>query len=53
MSLTALQSFLAWTGLVRDIFLHLIRMMIAPLVFASLVQGIAGHEDMKKVGGSG
>jgi proton glutamate symport protein len=25
-------------------------MMVAPLVFASLVQGIAGHEDMKKVG---
>jgi proton glutamate symport protein len=39
-----------WPGLVRDIFLHLIRMMVAPLVFASLVQGIAGHEDMKKVG---
>ncbi len=38
------------TGLVRDIFLHLIQMMIAPLVFASIVQGIAGHEDMKKVG---
>jgi len=42
--------FLAWPGLIRDIFLHLIRMMVAPLVFASLVQGIAGHEDMKKVG---
>ena len=41
---------LAWPGLVRDIFLHLIRMMVAPLVFASLVQGIAGHEDIKKVG---
>jgi proton glutamate symport protein len=43
-------AFLAWPGLVRDIFLRLIRMMVAPLVFASLVQGIAGHEDMKKVG---
>jgi proton glutamate symport protein len=41
---------LAWPMLVRDVFLHLIRMMIAPLVFASLVAGIAGHEDMKKVG---
>jgi proton glutamate symport protein len=41
---------LAWPGLMRDIFLHLIRMMVAPLVFASLVQGIAGHEDIKKVG---
>lgn len=42
--------FLAWPNLIKDIFLHLIKMMVAPLVFASLVQGIAGHEDMKKVG---
>ncbi len=41
---------LAWPNLIKDIFLHLIRMMVAPLVFASLVQGIAGHEDIKKVG---
>jgi proton glutamate symport protein len=46
----SLDSFLDWVELIRDIFLHLIRMMIAPLVFASIVQGIAGHEDMKKVG---
>jgi proton glutamate symport protein len=46
----ALDSFLDWIALIRDIFLHLIRMMIAPLVFASIVQGIAGTEDMKKVG---
>jgi proton glutamate symport protein len=46
----ALKSFLDWAGLIRDIFLNLIRSMIAPLVFASLVQGIAGSEDMKKVG---
>jgi proton glutamate symport protein len=45
-----LKAFLGWFGLVRDIFLNLIRSMIAPLVFASLVQGIAGTEDMKKVG---
>lgn len=38
------------TALVRDIFLHLIQMMIAPLVFASIVQGIAGTGDLKKVG---
>jgi proton glutamate symport protein len=38
------------TALLRDIFLHLIQMMIAPLVFASIVQGIAGTGDMKKVG---
>jgi len=47
---TSLDHFLSWVALVRDIFLHLIQMMIAPLVFASIVQGIAGHEDMKKVG---
>jgi proton glutamate symport protein len=46
----ARDAFLAWPNLVKDIFLHLIRMMVAPLVFASLVQGIAGHEDIKKVG---
>jgi proton glutamate symport protein len=46
----SLDTFLAWVGLIRDIFLNLIRSMIAPLVFASLVQGIAGSEDMKKVG---
>ena len=34
----------------RDIFLHLIKAMIAPLIFASVVQGIAGTGDMKKVG---
>jgi proton glutamate symport protein len=46
----SLQDFMDWVALVRDVFLHLIQMMIAPLVFASIVQGIAGHEDMKKVG---
>jgi len=44
------EAVLAWPNLIKDIFLHLIRMMVAPLVFASLVQGIAGHEDIKKVG---
>jgi len=38
------------TEIVRDIFLHLIKVMIAPLVFASVVQGIAGTGDLKKVG---
>jgi proton glutamate symport protein len=41
---------LKWPGLLKDIFLNLIRSMVAPLVFSSLVAGIAGHEDMKKVG---
>lgn len=38
------------TEIIRDIFLHLIKVMIAPLVFASVVQGIAGTGDLKKVG---
>jgi len=37
-----------WPALVRDIFLHLIKAMIAPLIFASVVQGFAGTGDMKK-----
>jgi proton glutamate symport protein len=36
--------------LVRDIFLNLIKLMIGPLVFGSIVQGIAGTGDIKKVG---
>lgn len=32
------------------IFLRLIRVVIAPLLFAVLVVGIAGHADLKKVG---
>ncbi|MBI2512245.1 MAG: cation:dicarboxylase symporter family transporter [Opitutae bacterium] len=37
-----------WLGLIRDIFLHLVKAMIAPLIFASVVQGFAGTGDMKK-----
>jgi proton glutamate symport protein len=37
-----------WLAVVRDIFLHLIKVMIAPLIFASVVQGFAGTGDMKK-----
>lgn len=40
----------AHTAVLRDIFIHLIKAMIAPLVFASVVQGIAGTGDLKKVG---
>jgi proton glutamate symport protein len=32
------------------IFLRLIKVMIAPLLFGTLVVGIAGHSDLKKVG---
>lgn len=33
-----------------DVFLHLVKSIIAPLVFATLVVGIAGHKSMKTVG---
>jgi proton glutamate symport protein len=33
-----------------DIFLHMIRMIIAPLIFATLVVGIAGMRDFKSMG---
>ncbi len=46
----AKQGWNEWLGVVRDIFLHLIKVMIAPLIFASVVQGFAGTGDMKKVG---
>jgi len=36
--------------LLGAIFLRLIRVIIAPLLFAVLVVGIAGHPDLKKVG---
>ena len=36
------QLWVEWLGVVRDIFLHLIKVMIAPLIFASVVQGFAG-----------
>ena len=37
-----------WLAVVRDIFLHLIKARIAPLIFASVVQGFAGTGGMKK-----
>lgn len=33
-----------------DIFIRLIKTIIAPLIFATLVNGIAGHNDLKLVG---
>jgi aerobic C4-dicarboxylate transport protein len=36
-----------------DAFIRLIKMMIAPIVFCSVVLGIAGMEDLKKVGKTG
>jgi len=39
--------------LLAQIFLRLIKVIIAPLIFATLVSGIAGHSDLKKVGRMG
>jgi proton glutamate symport protein len=36
-----------------DIFLRLIKTIIAPLLFATLVVGIAGHSSLKQVGRMG
>jgi proton glutamate symport protein len=33
-----------------DIFLRMIKTIIAPLIFATLVNGIAGHNDLKLIG---
>ncbi len=38
---------------VSDIFLRMIKTIIAPLLFSTLVVGIAGHADMKQVGRMG
>jgi len=38
---------------VAQIFLRLIKTIIAPLLFATLVSGIAAHSDLKKVGRMG
>ncbi|HBH17953.1 MAG TPA: glutamate:protein symporter [Cyanobacteria bacterium UBA9579] len=35
---------------VADIFLRMIKMIIAPLIFATLVVGIAGHGNLKSLG---
>lgn len=36
-----------------DIFLRLIKMIVAPLIFATLVTGIAGHSNLRSVGRMG
>ena len=38
---------------ISDIFLRMIKTIIAPLLFSTLVIGIAGHADMKQVGRMG
>jgi proton glutamate symport protein len=44
------KTWLEWITLPRDVFLHLIKAMIAPLIFGSVVQGIAGTGDLRRVG---
>jgi Na+/H+-dicarboxylate symporter len=44
------KSIAGYFGLVTDIFLRLIKMIIAPLVFATLVAGIAHMGDTKAIG---
>jgi len=38
------------TRFLADIFLRLIRMIVAPLIFGGLVTGIAGHGELRAVG---
>ncbi|HZE92684.1 MAG TPA: dicarboxylate/amino acid:cation symporter [Rhizobacter sp.] len=40
----------SYFGLASDSFLRLIKMIVAPLVFATLVSGIAGMDDTKSIG---
>lgn len=38
------------TQILADMFLKMVKMIIAPLIFATLVVGIAGHGDVKHLG---
>lgn len=40
----------SYFSIVADIFLRMIKMIIAPLVFATLVSGIANADDVKSIG---
>lgn len=40
----------AQTQIISDIFLRLIRAIVAPLIFGGIVTGIAGHGELKGVG---
>jgi proton glutamate symport protein len=42
--------FAAHLRVLSDIFLRLIKVIVAPLIMGTLVTGIAGHGDLKKVG---
>ncbi len=43
-------SFAAHLRFLSDIFLRLIKVIVAPLILGTLVTGIASHSDLKKVG---
>ncbi|GGB22115.1 dicarboxylate/amino acid:cation symporter [Puia dinghuensis] len=49
-SAAAIDGFTTVFGIVTDVFLRMIKMIIAPLVFSSLVVGIAKLGDIKAVG---
>jgi proton glutamate symport protein len=40
-------------NIVSQVFIHLVKTIIAPLIFATLVTGIAGHANLKQVGRMG
>lgn len=42
--------FAAQTRFLGDIFLRLIRLIVAPLIFGALVTGIAGHSELRSLG---
>ena len=42
--------FAAHLRVLSDVFLRLIKVIVAPLILGTLVTGIAGHGDLKKVG---
>ncbi|MGH9600062.1 MAG: dicarboxylate/amino acid:cation symporter, partial [Terracidiphilus sp.] len=42
--------FAAQTRVFADIFIRLIRLIVAPLIFGGIVTGIAGHDELRGVG---
>lgn len=46
----ALPDFAVKTHVLAEVFLRMVKMIIAPLLFATLVVGIAGHGDVKGLG---
>ena len=46
----AFPEFAVKTHVLAEVFLRMVKMIIAPLLFATLVVGIAGHSDVKSLG---